>query len=244
MIGIYRIKNIINNKCYYGSAKNIKRRWVLHKSALKHNRHENIYLQRAWNKYGEEKFIFEIIEECEIDKLLIVEQKYLNINPEYNIGKQANGGDNLTNHPNKTAIINKIKFKINKNIENMSPEERKRKFSRPMEKNPNWKGGSSINYCLCGKQIAPENKYCIKCLPRKGENNPFYNKKHSENTKKIMSVQRKGKYNGTQNIKFKIDNIEYFSLGDAHNKLSIPIPTILYRLKSNNPKFNNYNYIE
>jgi hypothetical protein len=59
-----------------------------------------------------------------------------------------------------------------------------------------------------------------------------------------MSVQRKGKYNGTQNIKFKIDNIEYFSLGDAHNKLSIPIPTILYRLKSNNPKFNNYNYIE
>lgn len=50
--------------------------------------------------------------------------------------------------------------------------------------------------------------------------------------KKKLSEQRKGKYNGNQNIKFTIDDIEYFSLGDASNKLYIPITTIKWRLKS------------
>lgn len=34
MIGIYRIKNLINNKCYYGSSKEIEKRWSRHKNEL------------------------------------------------------------------------------------------------------------------------------------------------------------------------------------------------------------------
>jgi group I intron endonuclease len=241
--GIYKIRNIINDDYYVGSAKNIVRRWDRHRCGLRNNKHENIILQRAWNKYGEENFIFEIIEECEPNVLLIVEQNYLDLNPKYNIGLKASGGDNITNNPNKIEILENIRNGVVKRIQLMTEEERNEKFSRPNEKNPNWKGGVSTKYCVCGKQIASHHKYCIKCLPRNGENNSFYNKKHSEETKKTMSKLHKGKYNGNQNIKFTIDDIEYFSLGDAHNKLGIPIPTILWRLKSKNKKFENYKYL-
>jgi group I intron endonuclease len=243
MTGIYKIRNKINNKCYYGSAKNIKRRWARHKSQLKHNRHENIVLQRAWNKYGEENFEFVVVEICDENNLLITEQNYLDLKPEYNIGRQASGGDNLTNHPNRNDIICERKVSNRRRIDEMSDNDRKRIWSRPKENNGKWSGGVSIKYCVCGKQIASEHKYCIECLPRNGENNPFYNKHHTEKTKRELSELRKGKYNGTQNIKFMIDDVEYFSLGDAHIKLGTPIATILWRLKSKNKKFENYKYL-
>lgn len=243
MVGIYKITNNINGKSYYGSAKSIKRRWTRHKSQLNHNRHENIILQRAWNKYGDENFSFEIVELCEMENLLECEQKYLDLNPEYNIGKQSSGGDNITNHPNKIEIIEKRKIFVRGKIDGMTKEERKCIWSRPKEMNGRWKSGSTYNYCVCGKRIASINKFCINCLPKEGENNPFYGKKHSEKTKKLISESRKGNYGGSQNIKFMISGIEYFSLGEASNKLGIPITTIRWRLKSKNKKFDNYKYI-
>lgn len=61
--GIYSITQISTGKRYIGSSVNIKRRWYSHKSALRRNIADNIHLQNAWNKYGSEDFIFEIIEE-------------------------------------------------------------------------------------------------------------------------------------------------------------------------------------
>lgn len=75
--GIYVIENIINNKRYIGSAKNFKKRWYVHKSALNHNSHDNSYLQKAWNKYGVNNFSFGILEEVEPDKLIEREQYYI-----------------------------------------------------------------------------------------------------------------------------------------------------------------------
>lgn len=86
MIGIYKIVNTINNKIYIGSAKNIKKRWSAHKSDLNKNKHHSRYLQNAWNKYGKDSFIFEIVEEL-IDLSLLIdkEQYYINsLNPVYN----------------------------------------------------------------------------------------------------------------------------------------------------------------
>jgi len=75
--GIYVIENIINNKRYIGSAKNFKKRWYVHKSALNNNTHDNSYLQKAWNKYGVNNFSFGILEEVEPDKLIEREQYYI-----------------------------------------------------------------------------------------------------------------------------------------------------------------------
>lgn len=92
MQGVYSITNITNGHMYIGSTKNIGRRWRNHKAKLRHNKHGNPYLQNAWNKYGEDKFTFEVVEQVSGGKenLLEVEQKYLdNIDPKYNIAKDA-----------------------------------------------------------------------------------------------------------------------------------------------------------
>lgn len=241
MIGIYRIRNKVNGKCYYGSSKNIEKRWKRHKNDLKNNNH-NPLLQRAWNKYGENNFIFEVVEECELNILLETEQKYLDLLPEYNIGLKASGGDNLTKNPNKEDIIEKITKAVRWRIISMTNDERKEKFSKPMNTNPNWKGGSSFKYCECGKRIGYGNKSCLECRDKSGKNNPFFGKKHSEETKKNLSEKRIGTYNGEQNIPIVIDDIEYRSLGEASKILTIPIVTIRWRVLSKNKKFENYKY--
>lgn len=75
--GIYQIRNTITNKIYIGSAKNFYNRFRIHKSFLNRNKHNNSYLQLAWNKYGAKNFEFIILEYCEADKLIEREQIYL-----------------------------------------------------------------------------------------------------------------------------------------------------------------------
>lgn len=60
--GIYMILSLIDNKKYIGEAKAIYKRWWQHRMNLKFNRHSNQHLQRAYNKYGKDNFIFHIIE--------------------------------------------------------------------------------------------------------------------------------------------------------------------------------------
>lgn len=91
MFGIYKITNKINNKFYIGSATNVSKRWKRHVSDLNKQIHCNYHLQRAWDKYGEENFVFEVIEEVlEKSHLSDCEQHYLDmLNPEYNILKDT-----------------------------------------------------------------------------------------------------------------------------------------------------------
>lgn len=90
--GIYKITLTINGKFYIGSSSDIKTRFNRHKSTLRLNKHENKKLQRSWNKYGEENFVFEMIETCEPVKEIILhrEQFYIDLlNPYFNICKIA-----------------------------------------------------------------------------------------------------------------------------------------------------------
>lgn len=52
-------------------------RFIKHKYRLNHGIHHNKFLQRAWDKYGAEFFVFEILEECEIEELDIRETYYI-----------------------------------------------------------------------------------------------------------------------------------------------------------------------
>lgn len=112
--GIYRIKNLISEKIYVGSAVNISSRFFIHQSNLRNNKHPNKYLQASWNKYGEAAFEFIILEHCSKDKLIEREQywiDYLNcINPNgYNANPTA--GSRLgTKHSEET--LKKLKAKI------------------------------------------------------------------------------------------------------------------------------------
>jgi group I intron endonuclease len=242
MIGIYRIKNKTNEKCYYGSSKNIEKRWKTHLNQLRNKKHINCILQNAWNKYGEDSFIFEIVEECELENLFDTEQKYLDTCGDYNIGLKASGGDNISKNPNKNIIVENIRKGSKIWRDSLSDEERKEKFSKPLDKNPNWKGGSSFVYCECGKRIGYGHTHCIKCQPKDGKNNPFYGKKHTEEYKEKSSIRMTGVYNGEQNTPIVIDTIHFNSLGIASKILGISIDTIRWRVRSRNPKYKNYYY--
>ncbi len=93
-MGIYKIINVVNNKFYIGSAVNFSRRKARHFSELRHNKHNNRWLQASWNKYGEASFVFAIVEEVQDKELLLeVENRWLkeHVGKDYcyNIGVDA-----------------------------------------------------------------------------------------------------------------------------------------------------------
>lgn len=75
MIGIYKITNQINGKVYIGQAQDVMKRWEEHKKMSKYNNSKILY--KAFKKYGIENFSFEVLEECEFDKLSELETKYI-----------------------------------------------------------------------------------------------------------------------------------------------------------------------
>lgn len=79
LIGIYEIVNVKDGKAssYVGSSINIEKRWREHRSALHARRHDNIHLQHAWDKWGENAFVFSILEEVSEGHLMVMEQEYL-----------------------------------------------------------------------------------------------------------------------------------------------------------------------
>lgn len=89
--GIYKIQSTIKpDRCYVGSAVNIKSRWIYHKRDLRANRHHSIKLQRHYNKYGEADLVFTILVGCETIDLIRTEQFYLDsLQTYFNICKIA-----------------------------------------------------------------------------------------------------------------------------------------------------------
>lgn len=111
MIGIYKITNIINNKCYIGKSLNIEDRLRRHKSALLKNTHKNKYLQNEYNKYSVNNFTFEIIE-FDIDKNHLNDREIYWINYcqsfnrkyGYNMTIGGDGGYTIGNKTDKEKI--------------------------------------------------------------------------------------------------------------------------------------------
>lgn len=78
--GIYEIICNVTDVHYIGRSVRIYHRWKRHKEDLKANKHHSDYLQRAWNKYGEQCFEFKILEIVEPNKLKERETFYLENN--------------------------------------------------------------------------------------------------------------------------------------------------------------------
>jgi group I intron endonuclease len=168
--GIYCIEIIIDgiSRKYIGFARNIKARWNGHKSRLRKNQHENPYLQNSWNKYGEEKFRFYIIQELRDDiELLISMEMYFICY--YNTYWRDGDGFNLTRGGEGTIGVY------------YSPERRKQISERQ-------KGEKGPNY---GKHLSQEAKDKLS-EARKGELSPWWGRCHTEETKIKMSMAQSG----------------------------------------------------
>lgn len=88
--GIYKITNIANGKIYIGKASYYKSRKRSHESSLKRGVHPNVHLQRAWDKYGGDNFIINLIEECDRERLTIRENYWMNFYESFNYKKGYN----------------------------------------------------------------------------------------------------------------------------------------------------------
>lgn len=75
---IYKIINLVNDKFYVGSTTNKTVRFRQHRKQLRGNRHHCKHLQASWNKYGEAKFDFKVIEQVpDTESLQAAEDRYL-----------------------------------------------------------------------------------------------------------------------------------------------------------------------
>ena len=66
---IYSILNKVNGKIYVGQTIQGTERFRKHKYELDNHKHPNAHLQSSWDKYGEDAFEFNILENCTDDKL-------------------------------------------------------------------------------------------------------------------------------------------------------------------------------
>lgn len=117
-IGIYKIQNITDNKVYIGSSINIKSRQYKHFWMLNVGSHYNSHLQSSYNKFGKDSFIFEILELCDPEDLISLENKYIDyyraIDSTYGYN-QAKVNDCRRNTFNDDVKLKLSKYNLNKN---------------------------------------------------------------------------------------------------------------------------------
>jgi len=97
--GIYAIVNKTSGKAYVGSAVDVGRRWIAHKVYLKAGKH-NPKMQRAYDKYGADSFVWVVLSEVPVAELLMWEQEWINETAAW-----TNLGYNIRQVPNSNLGI-------------------------------------------------------------------------------------------------------------------------------------------
>jgi len=154
--GIYSITNKINKKRYIGSTIDLKLRFSDHKKLLNQKNHYNSYLQSAWNKYGQNNFIFEVLE--------VTSEKFLRKREQYYIDTfkclEGDFGYNLTEvwelgwtpeHRRKQSI--KMTGKGNPNFGKKMTQEEKNRWHAGMRGVKHHKARAVLQYDKKGNFI-------------------------------------------------------------------------------------------
>lgn len=177
--GVYQIINKANGHKYVGSSVNIRDRWKLHRSHLRRQIHGNIYLQRAWNKYGGENFVFKVLILCDPENTLIYEQACLDgLKPEYNIATDAKAPTKgmKASDETKRKMSEARAGKNHPNYGKKMPEITKQKLLEANKGRPAWNKGMTGSV-MTGKF---------------GKDHPMYGYRFSEEQKQKFSEERKG----------------------------------------------------
>jgi hypothetical protein len=107
---VYKITCKANGKFYIGSTNDLIKRRIIHRFELKFERHFNKFLQADFDLYGDENFVFKVVERVSSlvtrNDLYKLEQKYMDeLNPQYNIIRKV-----TYKNSDKVKFKNKISF--------------------------------------------------------------------------------------------------------------------------------------
>ena len=195
MYRIYLITNLINGKLYVGiTEKKIESRFAQHvKSSFKEK--PKCMLHNAIKKYGVENFSFELIEDdIPFEKGPEKERYYIK---KYNSYYKYKKGYNMTFGGKGTVgyiFTDEVRKKISlAGIGRVFSPERNEKVRQSMIK----------------REYKEEWKESLRNSigDRTGENNPFYGKKHSDETKQKISETKKGNCPHSEEFKQMISSI-------------------------------------
>lgn len=172
MSGIYCINNIENNKKYIGQSKNINDRWRRHVGELNNGNHYNDYLQKSWNKHGEDKFEFHVLEYCDETELDVREVYYIEL---YNTTNRDLGYNLKSGGQNGGSVYS---------------EETRKKMSESVKQ-------SYDDYLIEKRRQDALNQWNDIKIKEKhtGINNGMYGKHHSEETRNKLREIAKSKIN-------------------------------------------------
>lgn len=262
VIAYYKLTIEDSGFYYFGSTTSLFNRITQHRSGLNCGRHDNIKLSKAYLESTSKKIhveyrMFPTIEEANAFEEWMISQN-LNDPLMCNIGLNNKFGDVLTLHPNKDELIKKRSKTLSENQSKLTLEEKYKIRDVRGNLNPMWgkthtpevreiislanKGKVGPNL---GKPLSEETKRKLSEIGKTwtGSLNPFFGRKHTEESIEKMKLSHKGQTPSVFN-RISIDDVEYDSCADASRKLGILSSTISFRVRSKNPKFNNYKLLE
>lgn len=171
---IYQITCTANGKFYIGSTVNKAQRWKKHRGDLRKGIHKNRNMQASWSKYGEDAFVFVVVEEvADPVQLMAAEQRRLDV---------CVGDPQCFNH-NKfaDAPMRGLSGPDTPNYGRHWPPEVRAKISASLsgEKHPNW-----------GKEASPEVR---AALAKANETNPWRGAEHTPEAKAKIGEAGRGR---------------------------------------------------
>ncbi len=211
MIGyIYAIRNTINGKLYIGSTIDPQERHRRHWVELEKHDHDNEHLQNAWDKYGKDAFVFEIVKE----------EEFQNREELYSIEEKMLQGITKDTHYNVSKIAMGPPVRYGKDHHN---------FGKKWSQETNSKKGKAkwgIENPRFGKIVSEETRNRMS-LAHKGKSNGS----PSELTRKMISLSKTGKMmradhpNSKPIIQLSLDGVfikEYPCASEAQRQLGLP----------------------
>ena len=197
---IYKVTNILNSKSYIGKAAySLEKRIYGHKKCLNNS---TTHFHNALRKYGFENFRWEILYETKKyskkklekkEKFFI--KKYKTNETGYNMTEGGDGGDVLSNHPNKKEICEKLSLasmgrkKSKEEIKKISDNQPTK--GKKLNKKQRNKISKSTKKAMWRSDIRKRYLKGLKKRNVSDKNNPFYGKKHSKTSKRKISISQK-----------------------------------------------------
>lgn len=186
IICVYKIESTsIPGALYVGGCRNFSRRRTHHIFKLKSGIHHSANMQKHVNKYGVHDLNFEIIERCQRENLIELEQKYIDLlNPCFNMSKTAGSNLGFKHTEESKKLMRKVK--LGKKYGPMSDAQKlqislSRKGIRHSEERK-----QKISQALKGRVISEEWRKKMS-LAKKCRPSNFYGKRQTEEVKLKIS---------------------------------------------------------